>query len=169
MKINRSARVALLALGLVGAAANAAQPEIKSLPNPDAAAPAALADFKGLVGNWIGPHGAAGFSAALDGQMVGHLLLLADNNSSRIEELWIIRQDGPHVVVRQKHYAPDLKAREEKDQWAERGVVGVDRDDIYLNNLTWVTGHNALQLLVRIPGTNGAPAQQLAYSFARAK
>jgi Domain of unknown function (DUF6265) len=168
LKSYRVLLVTLFTWGMI-AVAGAAPPEVKSISNPDNAAPAKLADFRGLVGNWIGPHGAAGFSEAVGGQMVGHLLLLNDDKSPRVEELWIIRQDGEHVIVRQKHYSLDLKEREQKDQWTERAVVAIDRDDIYLNNLTWATSRNALQLLVNIPAANGAPPQHLFFSFTRAK
>ncbi len=154
---------------LMVAVASAAEPEIRTLAPQASAAPATLADFKGLVGNWIGPLGAAGFSAPLAGQIVGHLLLLGDDKTTRVQEMWLIRQEGAQVVVHQKHYTPDLKDREGPNQWGERRVVAIDSHHIYLENLTWVTDRDNLRLLVQIPGRNGAPAARLAFSFKRVK
>lgn len=164
-----AARTLICALGLMAGAALAAEVEVKTLASDAPAATATLADFAGLVGNWGGPLGAAGFSAPLGGQMVGHLVLLNPDKSTRVEELWIIRAEGAHVLVRQKHYNPALKAREDNDQWAERQVVAVDPDHIYLNNLTWVTGGHTLRLLVRIPASKTAAEQRLDFSFKRVK
>lgn len=169
MKAMTLAGTVILALGSWSGAARGAEPQVRTLASGVAAAPAALADFKGLIGDWVGPLGAAGFSAPLGGQIVGHLVLLNDDKTPRIEELWVIRQQGAQVVVRQKHYTPDLMDREGTNQWAERRVVAIDPGHIYLENLTWVTGGDTLRLLVQAPARNGAPAMRLAFSFSRVR
>jgi Domain of unknown function (DUF6265) len=147
----------------------AADMDIRALAPEATPATATLNDFKGLVGQWAGPAGVAGFSAPSGGQMVGHLLLLNADKTPRVEEIWILRPEGASVLVRQKHYTPDLKDREDKDQWAERRLVAIDPGHVYLNNLTWVTKGSSLDLMVQIPGQNGAAPTRLSFSFERAK
>ena len=65
-------------------------------------------------------------------------------------EIWIFRPDGSTVTLSQKHFGPDLAAREDKEVWAHRKLLGVDPQHIYLENLTWVTQGDALTLLVRL-------------------
>ena len=159
---------ALAALTGLALAGQAGAQEVKSLAPGAAPAPATLADFKGLVGNWAGKDGSAGFSAPMSGEIVGHLLLLMDG-APRVQEMWVLRPDGPSVLIRQKHFAPDLSGREDKDQWAQRKLVGVDPGHIYLENLTWVTKGDTLDLYVRIGGQNGAAPSLLSYEFHREK
>jgi hypothetical protein len=149
--------------------AAAAPPEVKSLPNLDAAAPAKLADFKGLVGSWISPQGALDFSDVVGGQIVGHMVLMGEDKSPRNVELWVIRQEGEHVVVRLKHFNPDLKAGEDKDQWNERGVAGVSGNMIYLGNLTLIIGHDTLEMVARPMNDTSSPPRLVTHSFTRAK
>jgi hypothetical protein len=160
--------VLLASLPMMSMAA-ADPPEVRSLPDLNAAVPATLADFKGLVGSWISPQGALDFSGVIGGQIVGHMALMGEDKSPRNVELWVIRQEGEHVVVRLKHFAPDLKAREDKDEWNERGVAGVSHNIIYLGNLTLVIGRDTLQLFARPLNSTSSPPRLVTYSFKRAE
>jgi len=169
MKTIRIACALVAALGSMALVASGAEVDIRTLAPTATPAAATLKDFQGLLGDWAGPMGAAGFSAPADKQIVGHLLLLNADQTARVEEIWIFRPEGNSVLVRQKHYNPDLKDREEKDMWGERRLAGIDAGHIYLNNLTWVTGGNTLDLYVLIPGQNGAAPQRIVFNFKRVK
>jgi hypothetical protein len=132
-------------------------------------APATLDDLKGMLGNWSTRNAAAAFSAPAAGEVVGHLLLVADTGQPRVQEMWVLRPEGGSVVLRQKHYAPDLKDREDKDKWGERKLVARDAGHLYFDNLTLVTKGDAMDLLVRLPGANGAPPTLLTYNLLRVK
>jgi Domain of unknown function (DUF6265) len=149
--------------------AAAAEPDIRALAPGATPGAATLNDLKGLVGQWAGPQGAASFSAPIDGQIVGYLVLLSPEKKTLITELWIFRAERGSVLVRQKHITPDLKQIEDKEQWAERALVAVDSGHVYLNNLTWITKGSSLGFEVQIPMPNGAPPRLLSASFARVK
>lgn len=161
------AAAAAAALVLASAGIAAAQ-EVRSLEAGAAPAAATLADMKGLLGDWAGKGAAAGFSAPAAGEIVGHLLLYTDAGP-RVQELWILRPEGGSVLVRQKHTTPDLKDREDKDAWGQRRLVAHDAEHLYFENLTWVTHGDSLDLLVRIPGQNGAPPTMLSYNLKRTR
>jgi hypothetical protein len=148
------------ALALTGPA-GAQTADVRPL-SPDATpAKASLADLKGLIGNWSGPMGAAGFSMTNDGVILGHLEL-GDGTKPRVMEIWILKPDGGTVVVSQKHFGPDLVAREDKETWAHRKLLGVDPQHIYLENLTWVTQGDDLTLLVRLAtGVSTTPMKRV--------
>jgi hypothetical protein len=160
-----AAAAAALVLGLAG---GAAAQEVRALAPGAAPAAATLADMKGLEGDWIAANGAAGFSAPVAGEIVGHLLLATDTGP-RVQELWILRPDAGSVLVRQKHYSPDLKDREDKDAWGSRKLVAHDPGHLYFENLTFVTKGDSMDLLVRIAGQNGAAPTMLTYNFKRVK
>jgi hypothetical protein len=168
MKAAAFAAPLFAALALAAAGGAHAQDIRAPLASGAAPAPATLGDFKGLVGDWVAKDGSAGFSAPAVGEIVGHLLLYTDKGP-RVQEMWVIRPDGASVLVRQKHFAPDLTQREDKDAWSERRLVAVDPGHIYLENLTFTTKGDSLDLQVRIPGQNGAAPTLLTYSFKRAK
>lgn len=159
-------RAALTCCLLLMSAAACAQ-EIKTLAADARAASATLEQFTGLIGDWVGPLGVASFSAPRGDKMVGHLSLFNEDQSPRVDELWIIRPEGDSVLLRQKHYTPALKDREQHDEWAERRLVGIDTGHIYLHNLTLVTAGDSLQVLVQIPAREGAPATRLVFAFKR--
>jgi hypothetical protein len=160
-----AAAAGLFFLALAGAAS--AQ-DIRTLAPGASPAAAALQDMHGIVGDWVAKDAAAGFSAPAAGEIVGHLLLYTDAGP-RVQEMWIIRPEGESVLVRQKHYAPDLSDREAKDVWGERRLVARDADHLYFENLTFVRKGDGLDLLVRIPGQNGAAPTLLTYNFQRVR
>ena len=159
-------------IGLAGlclaVAGQALAQDTRTIAPGGAAAPATLNDFRGLLGDWTGKDAAAGFSAPAVGEIVGHLLLYTDKGP-RVQEMWIFRPDGNSVTLHQKHYDPALIDREDKDKWGERKLVAIDPGHVYLENLTWVTKGDDLDLFVRLPGQNGSPPTLLTYHLARAK
>ena len=161
-----------IALGLASLCLTLSGPafaqDVRALAAGGAPAAATLDDLKGLLGDWAGPGASAGFSAPAVGQIVGHLALYTDKGP-RVEEIWVFRPDGSSVTLHQKHYDPALVEREAWDKWGERRLVAVDPGHVFLENLTWVTRGDALDLYVRIPGQNGAPPTMLSYSLKRVK
>jgi hypothetical protein len=158
--------VAIMAFGLGAAHAQ----EIRSLAPGAPAAAGTLDAFKGLIGNWKGPQAAVSFSEPMNGQIVGHVVI---NNGSepRVEELWIIRPEGNSVLVRQKHFTPDLKGREDRDEWAQRRLIGFDAGHIYLENLTWLTQGDTLRVMTKPPAAKpgAAPAAGLDLTMQRVR
>ena len=153
--MSKFAPAALVALTL--AAGSAKAQEVRDLSGGATPAPATLADFKGLLGNWYGPTGAAGFTLTSDNQIVGHLEL-GDGKAAHVEELWIFRPDGASVLLSQKHFGADFSEHEGNGVWSHRKLVAIDPGHIYLEDLTWITHGDTLTLLVRsTPRGGGAP------------
>jgi hypothetical protein len=86
--------------------------------------------MKGIVGNWVAKDGAAAFSAPAAGEIVGHLFLYSAAGP-RIQELWILRPQAGSVLVRQKHYTPDLKGREDPARLTAALMRGVGKAKAY--------------------------------------
>ena len=147
---------AAAALALVAGSAHAAD-DIRALAPGQAPAAATLADLKGIIGAWQGPSGSAAFTMTPDNQVIGHLEISNGNGVARIEEIWLFRAEGASIVLSQKHFGPDMVAREPVEVWAHRKLVAVDSKGVYLENLTWVTDGDTLTLLVKPPAANGAP------------
>jgi hypothetical protein len=146
---------ALAAFALFAGSAQAQ--EVRELAPGASPAPATLADFQGLIGNWYGPTGVAGFTMTSDNQIVGHLEL-GDGKAAHVEELWIFRPDGDSVLLSQKHFGADLSPHEDYGVWSHRKLVAIDPGHIYLEDLTWIPHGDSLTLLVRsTPRGGGAP------------
>jgi hypothetical protein len=148
----------------------AAAQEFRDLaPGATAGAPATLADLKGMLGGWVGKDAIAGFSAPFGGEVVGHLVLLGPTGTPRVLEFWVLRPEGGSVLLSEKLYTPTLKDREEKDKWQERRLVAHDAGHLYFENMTMVTNGDAMDVLVRQPGANGAAPNVIPMHLTRVK
>ncbi|HTK34002.1 MAG TPA: DUF6265 family protein [Caulobacteraceae bacterium] len=160
-----AAGIAVLSLGFAGLAQ--AQ-DIRALAPGATPAAATLDDLKGLTGEWAGAGASVGFSAPAAGEVVGHFMTYNDTGP-RAHALWIFRPEGASVLLRQKHYDPALIDREAKDKWAERRLVAIDPGHIFLEDLTWVTKGDVLDLYIRTPGQNGGPPTVFSYALHRVR
>ena len=146
----------------------AAAQDVRSLAPSAIGAPADLADLNPMIGDWVAKDGAAGFSAPAAGRIVGHLLLYTDAGV-RAQEFWVLRPENGSILLRQKRFTPDLKDRDDKDKFLERWLVAHDAGHLYFDNMTLVTKADAMDLLVRLAGQNGAPPTVVTYNFKRVK
>jgi hypothetical protein len=174
MTMETLARIAAAALAAaclaMAGGAQAQAPDTKTIAADQPGAPATLNDLKGLFGEWAGPTGAASFSSPMAGQVTGYLLLARPDGAMLVHEYWVLRPDGASVTLYQKHYTPDMKDREAFNTFGVRRLAApIDAGHIYLDNLTWFTKGDTLDLAVTIPGQNGAPPRYLAFSFKRVK
>jgi hypothetical protein len=160
------ASAALFALALIAGPAKAQ--DVRSLAPGASPATATLADFKGLIGNWYGPTGVAGFTQTSDNQIVGHLEL-GDGKAAHVEELWIFRPDGDSVLLSQKHFGADLAPHEDYGVWFHRKLVAIDPSHIYLEDLSWILHGDSLTLLVRATPRSGGPPHIATVDMQRVK
>ena len=101
---------------------------------------ATLADMAWLAGNWTG-EGLGGMSEELwskpaGGAMMGTYRLIKDGKPVFYEMCWIVEQ-GDTILVRLKHFNPDLTGWEEKDKTVDFRFVKKDGNRIYFSGLTF--------------------------------
>jgi hypothetical protein len=88
--------------------------------------PATLADVSFITGHWIGGEGGdlseEVWSAPEGDSMMGMWRYVAKGRT-RIYEILTLTADGPGVVLRIRHFDPQLVAREEKDRAVELPLV----------------------------------------------
>ena len=132
--MTRAAALATLAL-LTGLTAGASLAAAASPPPPPATAEAvpraSLADFAWLAGRWVG-EGLGGIAEEVwlpesGGAMLGTFRSIQGGKVAFYEILILASNPSGHLELRLKHFHPDLKGWEERDQvqaWALTQVEG---------------------------------------------
>ena len=146
--------VAAIVLALSLGSAALAAPEVRSLPPGQSSPPATLADAAWLEGRWVG-EGLGGqaeetYSAPVDGAMVGAFRSVRGGKAFFYEFMMLTEAKGS-LIYRLKHFWPDGRPWEEKDQWTEFRLVALAPDRIYFDGCTFErTGRDAMLVHVRI-------------------
>lgn len=101
---------------------------------------ATLADAAWLAGSWRGT-GLGGFSEETwsqpeGGVMVGTYRLLKDGKPVFYEMMWLLETEGT-LILRLKHFNPDLTGWEEKDKSVDFKFVKKDGERLYFSGLTF--------------------------------
>lgn len=101
---------------------------------------ATIADAAWLAGNWRGT-GLGGFSEetwspAEGGVMVGTYRLLKDGKPVFYEMMWLLETEGT-LILRLKHFNPDLTGWEEKDKSVDFKFIKKDGKRLYFSGLTF--------------------------------
>ena len=127
---------ALVIVAILVPALGAAQTTASNI----APAKATLDDFKWIAGHWTGT-GLGGVSEEMwsppaGGAMMGSFRQLRDGKVEFYEFLTFLERDGT-VVLRLKHFHPDLKGWEEKDQVLEFPLVELTPTKAVFNAMTF--------------------------------
>jgi hypothetical protein len=134
----RTATLFVLALGIAWAAPSAAQLTRSASPG-HVSPPASLEDLSWLAGEWLadGITGPARevYSPPMGGTIAGHFVQ-SKGDGIMFYEIMTIAQVGPTITYRLKHFHPDLKGWEERDEVREFRFVGRDGDTWYFDGLT---------------------------------
>ena len=101
---------------------------------------AAIADMSWLTGSWTGT-GLGGqsdeiWSQPSAGVMMGTYRLIKDGKPVFYEMMWLLESEGT-VVLRLKHFSPDLVGWEEKDKTVDFKFVKKERNRAYFSGLTF--------------------------------
>lgn len=134
----------LLALALPASVAAQDQPLTRSLAEGQQPGDADLADLAWLAGVWTGP-GIDGepafesYSPPAGGQIVGHFTQTGADDP-QFHELITFVQQGSSIVLRLKHFNPDLEGWEAKDAASavEFPFIGREGDSWFFDGLTIV-------------------------------
>lgn len=102
--------------------------------------PARIEDVAWIAGNWSGE--ALGgwceevWSEPNAGSMMGMFRLIRDERPAFFEILTIVEQDST-LILRLKHFHPNLKGWEEKDETVDFPLVKVDGQTAYFSGMTF--------------------------------
>lgn len=116
--------------------------------------PATIEDIKWLEGHWKGD--AFGgiteeiWSPPLGGSMIGSFRLVKDNKVN-FYEFCTIREENNSLILRIKHFHPNLKGWEDKNITVDFPLVKVSSKRLYFDGFTIEhTGDNELNMFVII-------------------
>lgn len=140
--------------------------------DPGAASPPATLDIVAwLEGRWVG-EGLGGvveeaYSPPRNGVMLGHFAAWTDTGA-RFYEIITFREEGGSVMLRLRHFHPDLKGWEEKDETVEFPLVAVEGDRLYFAGLTIErVGEDQARHYVLVGHRDGT-AQEAEFTYRRA-
>lgn len=161
----------IAALGLVMAGPLAAQ-ETRVAEAGQAPPPATIAEAAWLIGTWSGTgiNGAEAHESWLapsDSTMVG--LFVQETAAGGImfsEHMYLMEQDGS-LVVKLKHFNPDLTGWEDKDGMVTFRLIAAEPCALYFNALTYrCDGEGGMVVAVRMKSDKPTP-QELVFRFRR--
>ncbi len=174
MTIHRTVAVTAV-LCLSAAAGISAQEPITEntvrLAEGTASPPATITDMAWFAGHWTG-EGLGGqveeiWSPAQAGAMMGMFRLLLDGKTA-FYELMTLVEEGGSLVLRVKHFNPDLTGWEDKGESVDFALVAVDGDRCLFDGLTFHRlSDDALTIYVAIAAKDGAVREE-AFRFRRA-
>ena len=103
--------------------------------------PATISDLAWLEGRWTGT-GLGGLSEeviapALGGQMIGMFRQSASDGTPDFYEFYHFAEENGSLILRIKHFNPDLTGWEEKDEREEFRLVALSDNAAYFDGLTF--------------------------------
>ena len=123
-----------------------------------AAPPATLADVKWLIGHWKGT-GLGGVSEEIwsepaGGVMMGMYRLIVNGKPSFYEFIHLAEENGS-LVMKLKHFNPDLTAWEEKDRFVTFRLVKLGLNEVHFSGLTFRRSVDRLQIFLALRDKDG--------------
>ena len=168
-----------LALSLLALPAFAQQP-LTLTPNTlrlapgQASPPAAIADVAFLVGHWAG-EGLGGvfeevWTAPKQGVMVGMYRGLKADGAPVFNELLVIREEQGSLMVRLKHFNPDMTGWEEKAQVVTMPFVARRDGVVHFDGMAFkVTGPDTLTCYLAIEDKKAGTVREATFTYTRVK
>lgn len=159
-----------MALALAGARAQSAEtPNILKLAEGQARPAATIDQVAWLAGPWEGEAFGGTFeevwSAPSAGTMMGMWKLLEDGEVSFYELQLLVEEEGS-LALKVKHFNPDFKAWEEKDEYTTFRLVKLTKDGVYFDGLTFKRqGPDRMQAYLAI--RRGGKLEEAALTYRR--
>jgi len=102
------------------------------------------------------------------GSMMGMFRLVKDDKVT-FYELFRIAEENGSLVLRLKHFHPDMKGWEEKDATVTFPLLKISKDEVWFDGMTFKrTGPDSVDVIVLI-GKKGAPPREVKFGYRRAK
>jgi hypothetical protein len=120
--------------------------------------PATLADMKWLVGHWKGT-GLGGVSEEMwsepaGGVMMGMYRLVLNGKPSFYEFIHLAEENGS-LVMKLKHFDPDLTGWEEKERFVTFRLLKLEREAVYFGGLTFRRSGDRLRIFLALRDKDG--------------
>ena len=176
---SRIIRTAVLTFAFVGlAAAASAQQALTEhtlrLAPGQTPPPATIADVSFLVGHWTG-QGLGGifeeiWTAPRQGVMVGMYRGLKADGAPVFNELFVLREEQGSLIVRLKHFNPDMTGWEEKAQVVTMPFVAKRDGLVHFDGMAFkVTGPDTLTCYLAIEDKKAGTVRDATFTYARVK
>ncbi|MEZ5919927.1 MAG: DUF6265 family protein [Parvularculaceae bacterium] len=135
--------------------------DIRSAPEGADPPSAKIEDVAFLTGHWIGEGlGACAeeiMSAPSGGQIMGMFRSVAKDGSLRFYEFYTIAEKDGSLVLKIKHFNPDLTGWEEKNETVDFPLVEIEGETAYFDDLTFArTGKKSFASAVMVDGQGAA-------------
>lgn len=166
-----------LAALVIGLASPLAAQETRVAPAGHVPPSATVADASWLVGDWVGT-GIEGAEAAefwippSNGTMVGLFLQERPDGSIYFTEHMYLTEEAGSLVLKLKHFNPDLTGWEEKDGMVRFRLLSIEPCAAYFSSLTYrcvrdpETGEDGLLVAVRMK-SEGLEVKELIFRLKR--
>ena len=133
---------------------------------------ATIQDVAWLEGHWLatalGGLADEYWSSPLAGSMMGMFRLVKDDKIT-FYELFRIAEESGSLVLRLKHFHPDMKGWEEKDVTVNFPLLKIAKDEAWFDGMTFKrTGPDSLDVTVLI-GKKGEPPREVKFAYQRVK
>lgn len=137
----------------------AQQPKTLSLKPGERGGPARIEDVAWLAGYWKG-EGLGGVSEEFwtppSGESMTGLFRLVKDGKTVFQEIFIIVEEGDTLILKLKHFNPDLTGWEEKEKTIDFPLVRVAPDEAFFDGLTYRKLQNdELQIFLKLRMKNG--------------
>lgn len=126
--------------------------------------PARVGDFAWLEGHWqaeaLGGDAEEIWSPPAAGTMVGMFRLIQDGKAA-FYEIFTLTEEGSTVILRLKHFHPDLKGWEEKDETVDFPLVAFDDGQAFFDGLTYQRlGPNEIRVYLAMHTKEGSAREE---------
>ena len=158
MKFFRTVLMIVMLAAAAGAQVKNTENTVKLAEGAKSAA-ATIKDVAWLAGNWSGT-GMGGVSDETwgtpnNGVMVGTYRLVINNKPIFYEMMWMMEHEGS-LILRLKHFSPELVGWEEKDKTVDFRFVNKTENRVNFNGLTYEqTSENKLAIYLALRQKDG--------------
>jgi hypothetical protein len=176
LQLTRSAVIALAVIWTCSAASGQGQEKMTEHTlklGAGAKSPhATVSDVAWLAGHWVGP-GLGGeaeeiWSPPNAGSMMGMYRLISDGKVVFYELLTLVHEDGS-LVLRLKHFNPDLTGWEEKQKTVDFRLVGLEEGVVQFDGMSLHReGDDKLTVYLAIERKDGSVHEEV-FRYARAR
>jgi hypothetical protein len=156
--------VLTLCFFVCGAYADDSAPKTLSLKEGEAGGPATIEDVAWLAGHWKG-EGLGGqseeFWTAPSQESMTGLFRLVKDGKTVFQEIFIITEKENSLILRLKHFNPDLTGWEEKNQTVDFPLVKVAPNEAYFSGLTYrKLPDGSLQIFLKLRQKSGETVEE---------